>query len=211
MRYALVVDDEVIITTLIREVLEHHDFEVRTAASAAEAQKTLRYFEPDIAVIDLHLGQGPSGFDVAHFIAEEHPYTALLLLSKFPATEFIGYGKADAPETATAISKDEIRNTASFIAAIELAISGNSITPRSSNESPLSALSKSNKDVVHLVAQGLSNKEIAAKRGTTISAVEQALTQIYQQLGISQLEGVNPRAEVMRIYIQAAGIPAREI
>lgn len=200
-----------IITTLIREVLEHHDFDVRTAVSAAEAQKTLRYFEPDIAIIDLHLGQGPSGFDVAHFIAETHPYTALLLLSKFPATEFIGYGQADAPENATAISKDEIRNTESFMAAIELAISDNPSTSRGSNETPLSLLSKSNKDVVHLVAQGLSNKEIATKRGTTISAVEQSLTQIYQQLGINRLDGVNPRAEVMRIYIQAAGIPAREI
>ena len=57
---AVVIDDEVDLTTYISTILEEHDFEVRTANEAATGESLIRESPPDIILIDLMM-PGRSG------------------------------------------------------------------------------------------------------------------------------------------------------
>ena len=59
-RTAVVIDDEVDLTTYISTILEEHDFEVRTANDAASGESLILESPPDIILIDLMM-PGRSG------------------------------------------------------------------------------------------------------------------------------------------------------
>ncbi len=59
------VDDEPLVRSLLTEVVKTLGYEVRAAESAADARKTCQSFDADVAIIDVDLGAGPNGFDLA--------------------------------------------------------------------------------------------------------------------------------------------------
>ena len=71
-------------------------------------------------------------------------------------------------------------------------------------------LTKTQSEVLKMVAQGYTNSEIASRRETSVSAVEQLLNAIFRGLGITNSQQINPRAEAMRLYIAEAGLPQRD-
>ena len=73
---------------------------------------------------------------------------------------------------------------------------------------PLSELSRSQLDVVRLLAQGKSNEEIAETRGTTVRAVRMILVRAFQALGIDEDAGPEKRVQAAIKYLKTAG-PAK--
>ncbi|MFG1707727.1 response regulator transcription factor [Nonomuraea sp. M3C6] len=68
----LVVDDEPNIRALLSQTLRLVSFEVRTAATGAEAVTAAREFQPDIVVLDVML-EDFDGFEVARRLGERIP------------------------------------------------------------------------------------------------------------------------------------------
>jgi DNA-binding NtrC family response regulator len=79
-----VVDDEPIMAALLATALESGGYEVRTAPDAPKARADLDRFDPDMVVLDIALGRGPSGVDLAHVVHRRHPGVGILLLTKHP-------------------------------------------------------------------------------------------------------------------------------
>lgn len=50
---------------LLADLLEKVGFDVATAASASDARRVCNVADPDGLVLDVDLGPGPTGFDVA--------------------------------------------------------------------------------------------------------------------------------------------------
>ena len=71
-------------------------------------------------------------------------------------------------------------------------------------------LTRTQTEVLRMMAQGYTNLEIAARRETSVSAVEQLIKSIFRGLGIVNSPQINPRAEAMRCYIAEAGLPNRD-
>ncbi|MFM7598778.1 MAG: response regulator [Actinomycetota bacterium] len=65
VRRILVVEDEPFVRGLVGETLRGAGFEVRTAGTATEAMEQVEDFDPDGAVLDIDLGDGPNGVDVS--------------------------------------------------------------------------------------------------------------------------------------------------
>lgn len=146
LRYALVVDDEPIITTLIATTLGQHDFEVETAASAQEARHILSEgLDPDIAIIDLHLGDGPSGIDLAHFLDTTTPAISILILTKYSAPDLVSFSNTDLPDSAYFLSKTDITDETVLIEAVERALAhdANAHEKDQLQGGPLTSLSRS--------------------------------------------------------------------
>ncbi len=99
-RRVLVVEDEGFTSGLVCAALRGAGLEVRASASAAEARREVAAFDPDAAVIDLNLGAGPNGIDLAHILSHQNPGVALLLLTKLPDLRAAGYTEADLPPDA---------------------------------------------------------------------------------------------------------------
>jgi len=78
----LVVEDEIIIADDICDLLTEMGYEVaEPAISYSEAVKTLQDFNPDIAIVDIHLSGKKDGIDLAAFINENNKIPFIILTS----------------------------------------------------------------------------------------------------------------------------------
>ena len=211
VRKLLLVEDEPMVASLLREALEGAGFEVRAAESALEATNTARGFDPDIAVLDINLGAGANGVDLAFILHKQYPGIALVLLTKHPDLRTAGFSKNDVPAGCGFIRKDMINDSRHIVQAIEEVISNQKRVRQDVDpDRPLGNLTRIQVDVLRMVAQGYTNAEISRRRHTSVRAVEQLLNAIFAALEIEVDGPVNPRVEVARRFIAAAGIPERE-
>ena len=78
-RHVVVVENEPLMRDLIGKTLESAGFKVTTAANAADAKRVHLAVDPDAMVIDIELGPGPDGFDLATAVVAESPEIAIIL------------------------------------------------------------------------------------------------------------------------------------
>jgi DNA-binding NarL/FixJ family response regulator len=71
----------------------------------------------------------------------------------------------------------------------------------------LANVSRSQLDVLRMVAMGLSNHEIAAQRGTTVRAVEHLVKRAFSAAGVDVEAPGNARVTAARQFISVAGMP----
>jgi DNA-binding NarL/FixJ family response regulator len=211
-RRLLVVEDEHLVALFLKEVLEDAGFEVKVAEDAAEAIKIAKTFDPDIAVLDINLGEGPSGVELAFILDRKYPGIALLILTRHPDLRTAGYGPDDIPEDCGFLRKDLVNDSSFLTQAIEDVISRKSKVRQDEDPSrPLGALSAHQIEILRMAATGLTNAAIASHRKTSSRAVEQSLRGIYSSLGIEVDGDLNPRVEAVRMFIAAAGVPKRPL
>lgn len=210
-RRALVVEDEVILATLIKDVLVAGGFEVEVAHTAPAGSKAFELFDPDVAVLDISLGRGVSGLDLAHLASTSYPGVALLLLTRYPDLRTARIKPSELPANCGFLSKGEVKDSAVLLNAVEAALRDSQRPGREKSDAsgPLSNLTRTQIEVLHLLAQGYSTSEIARRRGRSISAIEKMLTSIYQRLNIDTASQLHARVEAARIYSSVAVLPDR--
>jgi CheY-like chemotaxis protein len=76
----LIVEDEILIALELESLLQDagHDV-VGIAASSTEALALGRDLKPDLAFVDIHLADGPTGVDVARHLTDQHHVTVLFM------------------------------------------------------------------------------------------------------------------------------------
>jgi DNA-binding NarL/FixJ family response regulator len=74
-------------------------------------------------------------------------------------------------------------------------------------DAAVARLSRAQLDALRMMAEGLSNAEIAAQRGISKRAAESLIQRTISTLGISPDERLNPRVQAVRIYFQYTGVP----
>lgn len=209
-RKLLLVEDEPMVAALLRETLVTAGFDVLIAYSALEAKASAKKFDPDIAILDINLGAGPTGVDLAFLLHKSYPGIALALLTKHPDLRTAGFDKDDAPPGCGFIRKDMVTNSRHIVEAIEAVVASRESFREDIDPSrPLSNLTSAQIEALRLVAQGYTNTEIAKRRNTSVRAVEQLLGAVFSNLGIDVDGPINPRVEAVRRFITAAGTPER--
>jgi DNA-binding NarL/FixJ family response regulator len=210
-RNALVVEDEALISGLLVQALESHNFEVKAASSAVEAKRILQTFEPDLALLDIDLGPGPTGIDVAHIINSRHKGTGIIFLTKYPDARSAGIDETSIPAHSAFLRKELVGKPDVLLKAIDtVLVDEREVRQDREPDRPLAALSKTQMEVLRLLASGYTNAEIARRRNKTLSSVEQLLKATFTKLGIQGTDELNPRIEAVRMFIRAAGIPNRD-
>jgi DNA-binding NarL/FixJ family response regulator len=198
------------VAALLQETLEAAGFEILVAYSALEAKSTAKQFDPDVAILDINLGAGPSGVDLAFLLHESYPGIALALLTKHPDLRTAGFNKNDVPPGCGFIRKDMVTNSQHILEAIESIVASKEHFREDGDPSrPLSNLTSTQIEALRLVSQGYTNAEIAKRRNTSVRAVEQLLAAVFANLLIDVDGPINPRVEAVRKFISAAGTPER--
>ena len=209
-RRLLLVEDEPMVAALLQETLKAAGFEVLTAHSAVEAKSKAIEFDPDIAILDINLGGGPSGVDLSFLLHKTYPGIAIALLTKHPDLRTAGYTKEDVPAGCGFIRKDMVTNSQHIVEAIEKIVANTKHFHEDGDPSrPLGKLTTAQVEALRLVAQGYTNAEIAKRRKTSVRAVEQLLAAVFTTLHIEVNGPINPRVEAVRKFISAAGTPER--
>lgn len=201
-RKILVVDDEPIIRTLIGERLTQAGFEVRNAPDALSAKREMLKFDPDALVVDLDLGDGPSGTELISALQEINPALGFVLLTNYTPTA----AEMKSGKNLRYLSKRDVSDISLIIEALDSVLREGESKIGEVADSKLSVLTQGQVDVLGMLAQGLSNQEISVARGVGLRAVEQTIHRIYQALGLTKDAGTSSRVTAARIYTSEMGL-----
>lgn len=210
-RRILIVEDDTFIGSLIAGALRFEGFESLLVSSSIDAKKALKTFDPDVVIVDIDLGEGPSGVDFVQMLGISRPDIAAILLSKHPDAESAGFSSASIPDNVAYLRKSLVHDTSALLAAIESTVRGLGSAVRQDKEprGDVGSLTKSQRSILHLMAQGYSNRQIADQKNVSLSNVEQRVSEIFKAFHISQEGDVVPRVEAIRRYIAESGLPER--
>ena len=205
----LVVEDNTFMRALISDLLVSLGFEVEAVESASAAVKAAARFDPDAAILDVELGAGPNGFDLARILRESAPEIGLVFLTNIPEPKTIGVDNRSIPKDAAYLVKDSVGDIDLLLKAIKASMRGRvgQELRHDRDVHSLSNLSRSQLDLLHLAALGLSNTEIAARRGTTVRAVENLFKRAIDSAGIEVGPGEHGRVLAVRKYIETVILP----
>ena len=214
LRKALVVEDDPMTRSLLGSLLVVASFEVRTCASAREAIEEFERFDPDALVVDIQLAERPTGAQLAAALAESAPHLAIVVVSHYPNPQAAGL-RQPLPRRAAFVNKDQVTSASVLLDAIESALDDARapVVMPSAAEGRIADLTPVQLEVLRMIAIGLSNAEIARRRGVAKRTAEESVQRVYSALGIGTGgDGErNARVEAARIYVRAFGMPLDDV
>lgn len=199
----LLVEDDAFTRTTLASALRAHDIQVVAVADGVEsAMEAARMHPFDVAVLDLDLGAGPTGIDLAHGLRRLRPEVGIVMLTSFSDPRLLTSSLADLPIGSAYVVKQSLHSMELLTTAIEAAVGrrGSGVPA-----DPVSGLTQSQVETLRLLSCGLSNAEIARVRVVTEKSVEQAIARTAKRLGISASPSVNQRVALAREYFQLTG------
>lgn len=214
-RRILIIEDDSFIASLIASVLSSEDFEVKVANDANSAKQLVQSFDPDLCLIDINLGEGPSGFHFGDWLKMNHPECVQLYLTN--STELRGW--FDSPTVSSArikesniLSKRKIADSGELLKAIDEAFSkdGQRVNQSIDAHKAFRKLTHSQLQVLDMASQGLTNEEISQRRKTTKRTVEIQLQACYRALELTDKKEINQRVTAVREYLAAKGYSINE-
>ena len=188
----LVVDDHDIVHWGMRLVLVQQDWVERCvpATTGDEAEDRARRYRPHVALVDLFVGD-EAGTDIARRVRTAHPATRVLLVS---GAGRISATAARAAGAAGFVTKD--RSAAEIVEAIRRVGAGEDVfdasTPGLPGGGPGAGspgrpahqrLTAREREVLQLVAAGLTNAEIAAELRLSPNTVKEHASSMFRKLG----------------------------
>jgi len=209
-RRILVVEDDPMTRGLLADTLERADFAVATAATASDAARVCKALDPDGVVLDVDLGPGPSGFDLADALLIKYPYLAILFLTNLPDSRFAGRSAATLPVGAGYLRKAKLVEPGVLAQTLDAVLRGQSSRQHRDDLDPgrpLVELSAKQISVLRMVALGMTNEQIAEARGTTSRAVQHVLKRAMANLSVPEDVDGTVRVLAARAYMRAAGVP----
>jgi DNA-binding NarL/FixJ family response regulator len=198
----LLVDDDDFTRMTLRAVLASLDYDViGDAANVVAAMDLARAERPDLAVIDLDLGEGPTGIDLAHGLRTLVPSIGLVMLSSYADPRLIGRRTRPLPNGTQYLSKQSVGDASVLRAALHTSLDrdGTGVPAEGT------ALTDAQIEMMRLIATGYSNAEIAKRMWITEDGVNRAVTRLVKQLGLQVTKERNTRVLISRAYADLAG------
>jgi DNA-binding NarL/FixJ family response regulator len=190
----VIADDSVLLREGMVRLLEEAGFEIAgQAGDADELMLKVRSWKPDVAIVDIRMPptQTDEGLRAAKEIREKHPETGVLVLSQYVEAAYAMELLADSAEGVGYLLKDRVADVTEFAAAVRRVGEGGSaldpeivslLVGRRRGSGPLDQLTPREREVLELMAEGLSNAAVAARMVVTERAVEKHVTSIFGKL-----------------------------
>lgn len=206
------VDDDPFTRSTLASSLQVLGCYVITADSVSSALRAIRDYTgdipPNVALLDLDLGEGPTGLDLAQTLREEFPALAIVILSTYQDPRYLGSNQPPLPVGGIYLVKSSVTNPKVLGDALEQAVE-NMHRPakksRKDGDVGRSELSDKQIEIMRMVAGGLSNAEIAKRLWMTESAVEKSITRLIKNLNLSSSKDQNQRVLIASAYHQYTG------
>jgi DNA-binding NarL/FixJ family response regulator len=171
--------------------------------------------EPDVAIIDVRMPPTATteGLEAAARIRAEHPGVGLLILSNAVETRHALALLRDTPRGVGYLLKDRVADLPDFVDAVRRIGSGGSVIDpdvvstllgRQRPDGPLDALTRRERDVLGLMAEGRSNAAIAHHLGLTEKTVEGNVRVILSKLGLEPAADDHRRVLAVLTWLRRA-------
>lgn len=198
----LIVEDEQFTRTMLGTAVRALGMQVHALCSNAEEAMVAVAGAPDVAILDLDLGPGPSGIDIAYALRAQLPNIGLVFLTSFSDPRIKDPGERVLPPGSRYLIKSQINSPEVIRHALMAATRQplHSVTVRAE----MGKLTAKQIDVLKLVASGMSNADIAVRQQVSEKAVERIVQRIIEALGVDRGLG-NARVALTRAYAELAG------
>ena len=209
MHRILIADDHPMFRQGLKTLLEREGFEVvGEAADGHEAARLARQLNPSIAVLDLGM-PSLNGIEAARDIYKRAPGTQVVLLTMYEDDAYVlealragirGYVlKAQAASDLLAAIREVLRGAVYLSPGISEAVIN---AYMSKAELPPDPLTDRERQVLQLVAEGNTTKQIASTLGVSVKTAESHRTRMMQKLAIHETASL-VRYAIRRGFIQA--------
>ncbi|MFC8528937.1 response regulator [Nocardia sp. NPDC057227] len=213
MRVALA-DDDILLREGLASLLTNAGFEVIGQAGDAEQLLTVVANErPDLALVDIRMPptHTAEGLDAALRIRREFPGTAILVLSAHvdvdQALELLDGGKGIGY-----LLKSRVTDVSDFVETVHRIANGASVIDPAlvrelvaarRRDDPLAALSAREREVLTLMAEGLSNSGIGRRLWISEGTVEKHVRSILTKLDLTETPDDHRRVRAVIIFLDA--------
>jgi DNA-binding NarL/FixJ family response regulator len=210
----VIAEDSLLLRAAAARLLEEAGVEVVAEAGDGEQLvRKVRAHRPDVAIVDIRMPpeQLDEGLRAARLIRAELPDVGLLLLSQHVeeryATELLEYGA----EGVGYLLKDRVSDIAHFIDAVHQVADRRSVLDpevvahmigRRRREHALDALADREREVLAHMAEGASNRAIAARMFLSERAVQRSVTTIFDELKLSASGREHRRVLAVLAYLR---------
>jgi DNA-binding NarL/FixJ family response regulator len=210
----VIADDDLLVREGIGSVLHRSPFEVvGLAGDAVELMTLVRQQIPDVVVLDIRMPptHTTEGLDAAQAIRAEFPQIGILVLSAHievnRAIDLIAEGQGIGY-----LLKNRVTEVGDFAETLERIAGGGSVidpalvrelvTARRAQD-PLSDLTRREREVLQLMAEGRSNAGIARQLWVTEGTVEKHVRSILAKLPLSETEDDHRRVLAVIAFLGA--------
>jgi len=214
----LIVDDHAVVRKGLQAVLSEEGLEViGEAASGDESVAKAMALRPDVVLMDIRMGEGDdaSGIDACRRIRSELPDTQVIMFTSYGQRESV---LSSIMAGATGFLTKNVSHTR-LVEAIRAAGRGESLLDPSVTRNvierlaelskgtpgPEVALSEREKEVILLIAQGCTNKEIASRLVVSPFTARNHVIRILDKLGLSRRS--EAAAQAVRLGLVTDGGP----
>lgn len=166
-----------------------------TASAAAEVAPQYRECHPDVVVLDVRFGDGPTGLDVAKDLLAAHPEARIVIYTQYDQDALIREAyrigcagfvtKNKDPQFLGDAIKDAYAGRTFFLKEIAERLALISLRGEGS-PSPLEKLDRREIEILKLMAQGKRNAEIAEGMNLSVKTISTASQTIKDKLGIDR-------------------------
>lgn len=209
----VIADDDVLLREGLASLLERSGFEIVGQAGDGEALLALvREHQPDLALVDIRMppSHTSEGLDAAKVIRDESPKVGIVVLSAHVdvdhAMELLAGGHAIGYLLKTRVTDvadfvDTLQRIANGASVVDPALVAELVSARKRDD-PLGALSTREREVLTLMAEGLSNAGIGRRLWVTEGTVEKHVRSILTKLNLPETGDNHRRVRAVIMYLE---------
>jgi DNA-binding NarL/FixJ family response regulator len=211
----IVVEDLVLTRVGIVRLLT--DSGVTVVGETGDADQVLAMTErlrPDAAVLDIRMPptNTDEGLAAAALLKETMPEIGVIVLSHYVEPAYALRLIKENPEGVGYLLKERVIDGAVLVDALQRVIEGETVVDplivsrllsRKRKQDPLATLSPREREVLGLVAEGLSNRAIANRLFLTDRTVESHMTSIFSKLGLEDTPDQHRRVLAVLTLLRA--------
>jgi len=209
----VIAEDLALLRDGLARLLRDSGFDVVAAVGDGEALlEAVDVHRPDVCVIDVRLPPGyhDEGVRAALEARRRVPGLPVLILSQYVEQLYAVELLSDSRGGVGYLLKDRVSDVADFVGAVRrVAAGGSALDPEAvarlllpgGPEDPLGSLTRRERQVLALMAEGRSNVAIADRLGVSGSAVEKHIHAIFEGLGLEPSEHDHRRVRAVVAYL----------
>ena len=171
-------------------------------------------YHPDAVLVDIRMppSHTDEGLQAAQAIRDEHPGTAVLVLSQYVETSYALRLLEQHPQGVGYLLKERVFDVAVLLDALGRLADGETVVDptivaqivgRRRRRDPLEELTAREREALALLAEGLTNRAIAARLSITERTVEHHITQIFMKLGLDEDPDAHRRVRAVLAHLRA--------
>jgi DNA-binding NarL/FixJ family response regulator len=212
----VVVADDVMLTREgIARLLEEAGIDVVAQAEDADGLlREVRLKQPDAAIVDIRMPptHTDEGLVATQRIRADHPETGVLVLSQYVEPSYAMRLLEEHPERVGYLLKQRVFDVAILVDALRRIGDGETVVDptivsrlvgRRRRDDPLAELTPREREVLGLVAEGLSNGAIASRLFVTERTVEAHVKQVFMKLGLTVDPASHRRVLAVLAYLRS--------